>query len=118
MGPAPAPGWAAGRAHGQCSLGLDAQRQDRSRRAGRCHDHQRKTPPDVDAEAEQAYRLAAQFWPEKPESIGGLANLLVRSGRENEARQTFEEFIRHQRKELDRVSAAWRVIAPAPLSKP
>jgi hypothetical protein len=73
------------------------------------------------AEAEQAYRLAARFWPENPESIGGLADLLVRSGREDEARQTFEEFIRqhpNHRKDLDRVSAAWRVLGAVQPSQP
>jgi hypothetical protein len=73
------------------------------------------------AEAEQAYHLAARFWPENPESIGGLADLLVRSGRENEARQTFEEFIRQhpdQRKDLDQMSASWRVLSAVQPSQP
>ncbi len=73
------------------------------------------------AEAEQAYRLAAQLWPENPESVGGLADLLLRSGREEEARQVFEEFIRQhpdQQKDLDRTSAAWRLISHAQPGKP
>ena len=72
-------------------------------------------------EAEQAYRLATQLWPENPESVGGLADLLVRTGRENEARQLFEQFIREhpsQRKELDRIRAAIPIIGPAQPAKP
>ena len=73
------------------------------------------------AEAEQEYRLAAQLWPENPESVGSLAELLVRTGRENEARQLFEEFTRQhpkQQKDLERISAAWRLIGPARTPSP
>jgi hypothetical protein len=68
-------------------------------------------------EAEEGYRLAAQLWPENPEPVGHLADMLARGGRENEARQLFDEFTRQhpgQRKELERISAAWKVIGPAP----
>lgn len=64
-------------------------------------------------EAEQAYRLATQLWPESPESVGGLADLLARTGREGEARQTLEEFARQhpgQRKDLEKMSVSWRVL--------
>lgn len=73
------------------------------------------------AEAEQGYRLAAQIWPENPETIGGLAQLLARGGREAEARQMLEEFGRQhpaQRKDAERISAAWRATAPAESAKP
>ncbi|MEO8428866.1 MAG: tetratricopeptide repeat protein, partial [Verrucomicrobiota bacterium] len=73
------------------------------------------------AEAEQAYRLAAQLWPENPESVGGLGDLLARSGRESEARQLLDEFVRQhpgQRKDLERISAAIQVIGPAQPTRP
>lgn len=73
------------------------------------------------AEAEEAYRLATQLWPENPESVGGLADLLVRSGRESEARQMFDEFTRQhpdQQKTLERVSATWRLIGNTRGGKP
>ncbi|MBI5384555.1 MAG: tetratricopeptide repeat protein [Verrucomicrobia bacterium] len=73
------------------------------------------------AEAEQAYRIATQLWPGSPESAGGLADLLARSGRENEARQFLDDFTRRhpdERKELERVSALWRIIGPAQSGKP
>jgi hypothetical protein len=67
-------------------------------------------------QAEQAYRLAQQLWPENPESVSGLADLLVGSGRESEARQLLADFSRqypdHQ-KDLERMSAAWRLLVSA-----
>jgi hypothetical protein len=39
------------------------------------------------AEAQDAYRLASQFWPANPESVGGLADSLAAGGRQDEARQ-------------------------------
>jgi hypothetical protein len=56
------------------------------------------------AEAEQAYRLAIQLWPESPESVAGLANLLTASGRANDAQQLVSDFERQypkQRKDLE-----------------
>ena len=76
---------------------------------------------DFGVEAEQAYRLANQLWPENPESVGGLADLLVQSGRESEARGLLEEFTRQhpkQREDLERISAAMRIIGPAQPAKP
>ncbi len=46
------------------------------------------------AEAEEAYRLANQLWPANPESAFGLANLYSATGREAEARQALETFVR------------------------
>jgi hypothetical protein len=66
-------------------------------------------------EAEQAYRLAAQLWPENPESVSGLADLLLSTGREQEARRLLEDFTRQnpeKGKELERTSAAFRFIGP------
>ncbi len=71
---------------------------------------------NFNGEAEQAYRLAAQLWPENPESVSGLVDLLVGMGRENEARQLLEDFTSRypgERKDLERISASWRLLMPA-----
>jgi hypothetical protein len=73
-----------------------------------------------DAEAEQAYRLATQLWPGNPEPVGHLGELLVRAGRENEARQLFDQFTRQypdQSKDLERSRAAGVVIGSSPAAK-
>lgn len=46
------------------------------------------------AEAEQAYRLAGQLWADNPESMGGLAKILTETGRQAEARQLIETYVR------------------------
>jgi predicted Zn-dependent protease len=46
------------------------------------------------ADAEQAYRLAAQIEPSSPEAAYGLANLLARGGRNEEAQQIITDFQR------------------------
>ena len=70
------------------------------------------------AEAEQAYRLAAQLWPENPESVGGLADLLAANGRENEARALLQNFQRTypaRKKDLERVSDfKWTLVIGTP----
>jgi hypothetical protein len=72
-------------------------------------------------EAQQAYRVATQLWPENPESVSGLADLLVAGGQENEARQLLEQFAKQypeRQKDLERISASWRlVISPPPPAK-
>jgi len=68
------------------------------------------------SEAEQGYRLAEQLWPENPESVSGLADLLVGTGRQSEARQLLEDFARQhpdQQRDLERFSASWRLLVPA-----
>jgi hypothetical protein len=69
------------------------------------------------AEAEQAYRLAAQLSPTNPEAIGGLADLLAANGRENEARAILLDFQRkypERKKDLERVSDfKWTVTGTA-----
>jgi hypothetical protein len=73
------------------------------------------------AEAEEAYRLAAQLWPGNPESVAGLANILLKGGHEAEARQLIGDFnLKHpdQRKDLETISAIARTIAPASIPKP
>lgn len=73
------------------------------------------------AEAEEAYRLASQLWPGNAQAMGGLADLLATTGRENEARQLLDDFARKypdQQKELERISAAthllWTAKSPGP----
>ena len=73
------------------------------------------------AEAEQGYRLATQLWPSNPESVGSLADILIRSGREGEAQQLLGDFARKypvQRKDLEQISAAFRLMGPARPAKP
>jgi hypothetical protein len=68
------------------------------------------------AEAEQAYRLSNQLWPGNPEPVGGLADVLARSGRGDEARQIVGDFARKypdQREALERVSGGLRRVEPA-----
>jgi len=71
------------------------------------------------AEAEQAYRLSSQLWPGNPEPVGGLAAILARAGRADEARQMLDDFARNypdQRSDIEtfRGSILWT----APLVKP
>ena len=71
---------------------------------------------NFNAEAEQAYRLATQLWPENPESVGGLADLLAASGRQTEAQRILEDFNRQypgRRKDLERVSTTFTLIGAA-----
>jgi len=49
---------------------------------------------DFDTEAEQAYRLSTQLWPGNPEAAGGLATILDRTGRGDQARQLLDDFAR------------------------
>ncbi len=72
-------------------------------------------------EAEAGYRLAVRLWPGNPESIGGLADLLARDGRDAEARQLIASFYKDhpdQRKDLDRVSATARIMGPVTITRP
>ena len=64
------------------------------------------------AEAEQAYRLSSQLWPGNPEAVDGLASILARAGRADEARQILDDFARNypaQRSstEMWRMSIPW-----------
>ena len=63
------------------------------------------------AEAEEAYRLAAQLWPANPESVSGLADLLVASGRMEEAQQLIKDFYQKhpdEWKAVEQMSAGWK----------
>ena len=76
---------------------------------------------NFNGEAEKAYRLATQLWPENPESAGGLADLLSAAGRAAEARQVLDEFTKsypERQADLERVSASARIIGPGPKPKP
>jgi hypothetical protein len=71
------------------------------------------------AEAEEAFRLATQIWPENPESVGGLAALLASTGRDTEARGLLDDFARRHpglRQEMEKVDARTRFLYsnPAP----
>ena len=76
---------------------------------------------DFTAEAEQAYRSATAICPWNPESVNGLADLLSRSGRADEAERVvndFEQKYPEQRAILERFRAASRVIMAAQPVKP
>jgi hypothetical protein len=69
------------------------------------------------AEAEQAYRLSTQIWPGNLESVSGLSELLLRTGRGDEARRLMDDFERRfpgQRSEVEKARARWQFIASAP----
>jgi hypothetical protein len=65
------------------------------------------------AEAEEAYRLSLRLWPESPESVAGLANLLTSNGRGNDAQQLVADFQRQYPKQSkDLEGARARAIFP------
>ncbi len=73
------------------------------------------------AEAEQAYRLSSQLWLGNPAPVGGLAAILARAGRADEARQMLDDFARNypdQRFDIEtfRGSIGWTVpsVKPSP----
>jgi hypothetical protein len=71
------------------------------------------------AEAEQAYRLSSQLWPENPEAVGGLAAIFDRTGRTDEARQLLDDFARSypdQRSAIETFRAS--ILWTAPSAKP
>jgi len=64
---------------------------------------------DYNNEAEQAYRLSSQLWPGNPEPIAGLAEILARNGRAEEARLVVDEFSRNfpdQRQAAEKIKAS------------
>lgn len=73
------------------------------------------------AEAEEAYRLSAQLWPENPAAVGGLADVLAQAGKGDEARQLLDNFARkypERLKDLERVRASSSITWTAPTAKP
>lgn len=76
---------------------------------------------EFDAQAEEAFRLATQFWPESPESIAGLADLLSARGQEDQARAMLQDYLEkypEQKESLDRIKGSWRAIKPVPITAP
>ena len=63
------------------------------------------------AEAEQAYRYSNQLWPANPEAVTGLADILVRTGRAEEARQLVDNFARSYPAQRPAVERAWGTIS-------
>jgi hypothetical protein len=64
------------------------------------------------AEAEQAYGVASQLYPGNPEPVNGLADLLVKNGQQDQARQLLQDFARRypdQQKFLER-SPTWMLL--------
>jgi thioredoxin-like negative regulator of GroEL len=64
-------------------------------------------------EAEQAYRLSSQLWPGNPEPVGGLSEILARTGRADEAHQLLEDFARKhpdQRAAAETIRASWGIV--------
>ena len=64
------------------------------------------------SDAEAAYRLATQLYPANPEAVTSMADVLSRSGRQDEARQVLEDFSKQypeQKKSLEQ-SEAWRLL--------
>lgn len=59
------------------------------------------------AEAEQAYRLASEIAPSNIEAATGLSEVLVRTGRTQEARQLLDDFTRNYPKERAAIDTFW-----------
>jgi tetratricopeptide (TPR) repeat protein len=69
------------------------------------------------SEAEQAYRLSSQLWPGNPDAAGGLATILARTGRADQARQVLDDFARNypdQRSAIEKVGATITWPPPSP----
>lgn len=66
------------------------------------------------AEAEQTYRTAMQIEPSSPEAVYGLANLYMKTGREDEAQQLLDNFRRDHPVSQPVPSATLIVPAPRP----
>jgi tetratricopeptide (TPR) repeat protein len=75
---------------------------------------------NYNGEAEEAYRLASQVWPGNPEAANGLAEILARAGRAEDARGVLEDFVRNnpdQRPAMES-AAAWRLVIAPPTARP
>jgi hypothetical protein len=73
------------------------------------------------AEAEQAYRLSTQIWPGNIESVSGLSELLLRTGRSDEARSLLDDFERKfpdQKSSVEKTRARCQFTASAPVTLP
>jgi hypothetical protein len=68
-------------------------------------------------EAEQTYRLSMEMWPRNIESVSGLSDLLLRTGRAAEARRLLDDFARNHpdlSSDLARFRGAAITSAPPP----
>ena len=70
------------------------------------------------AEAEQTYRLARNIAPASLEPVGGLARLLVDTGRAAEAYQLLDDFARAHSGQRGAVEAFRRTLRPAIIASP
>jgi hypothetical protein len=68
------------------------------------------------AEAEQAYRLSTQLWPENADAATGLARVLAGAGRAEEAKQVLDDFSKaypNQRQTMEAARMTFLGTAPA-----
>ena len=76
---------------------------------------------DFRSQAEEAYRIAATVWPGNPEAVNGLADVLDRTGRGNEAQLLLEEFTRKfpdEQQALGQLRAGSRAVVAAKPAEP
>ena len=76
---------------------------------------------NFNAEAEQAYRLSSQLMPSNIEAAFGLSGVLVRAGRNDEARQVLDDFSRNypeQKRAIESSRASVSFLWTAPSEKP
>ncbi len=69
---------------------------------------------NYNAEAEQAYRLGIELSSNGPEAAYGLANLLLRIGRDDEARQILEDYSRKNPEQPSAADSTLRATTPPP----
>jgi hypothetical protein len=76
---------------------------------------------DFGSQAEEAYRIASTVWPSNPEAVSGLADVLGRTGRGDDAQRLLEDFNRRfpdQREVVERLRAGSRASVTAPPAGP
>ncbi len=74
---------------------------------------------NYNAEAEQAYRFSSQLWPDNPESVSSLSELLARTGRTEEARQLLAEFARDHPDQRSVIEGpVWKAVFTTPPATP
>ena len=76
---------------------------------------------DYSSAAEEGYRLASKLWPENPESVSALAELLSQRGRETEARKLVESYALkypNMRKDIEQMSVTFRRVGSTSTSPP
>lgn len=76
---------------------------------------------DFSSQAEESYRIATTVWPGNPEAVNGLAGVLNRTGRGDEAQRILDEFHRTypgEREALERLWAGSRTVQSPPSAIP